>query len=154
MKAIINLTQHHASPSQIEAGVVEPGDKEEVKWLLSFEELPTAELIIERSGYLADIAVMEAQAHGTDQVMIGGASWLMGQLECDLAERGLQPVHAFSQRVSVDQAMDDGSIQKVSVFQHVGFVPALVAPEYSIDLGPASAVEEPAPAPTGPRMGM
>jgi len=35
---------------------------------------------------------------------------------------GLKPVFAFSKRESVDQPQPDGSVRKVAVFRHIGFV--------------------------------
>ena len=54
--------------------------------------------------------------------MIGGAPWLMGTLETKLREYGIQPMYAFSRRESVEQKQPDGSVRKVNVFRHAGWV--------------------------------
>jgi hypothetical protein len=54
--------------------------------------------------------------------MIGGAPYLMGALEKALRECGFTPVYAFSKRESIDQPQPDGSVRKVAVFRHLGFV--------------------------------
>jgi len=115
---ILNLTQHAASPEQIEAGVIEPKNKEAVKSLLTFKTLPTVTDVAERAGKLAIIA----SESGCKSAMIGGAPFLMGALQETLAGFGVNPVYAFSQRESVDQTQADGSVRKVAVFRHLGFV--------------------------------
>jgi hypothetical protein len=54
--------------------------------------------------------------------MIGGAPYLMAPLESALRAHGITPVYAFSVRESVDQVQPDGSVRKVAVFRHAGFV--------------------------------
>jgi len=54
--------------------------------------------------------------------MIGGAPYFMGALESALLEAGVEPVYAFSRRVSEEMIQPDGSVRKVGVFRHVGFV--------------------------------
>ena len=110
---ILNLTQHLASQEQIEEGVVEPKNKDFVKELLTFDELPTKEEIQKRATELTKIAMNE----GYKKVMIGGAPYLMGMLELTLKSQGIQSVYAFSKRVSIEK---DGV--KTSVFKHIGFV--------------------------------
>lgn len=116
--AILNLTQHNTSPAQVEAGVVEPEDKQTIKNLLTFDELPTQELLTQRASALAQIAI----ASDCQAVMIGGAPFFMAPLERALCEVGIRPMYAFSLRRSVDQAQPDGSVRKVAVFDHLGFV--------------------------------
>ena len=113
---IINLTQHQATPEQVAQGVVPaPFSIEE---LLTFEQLPSQGEIWDRARALASIAV-EANA---SSAMIGGAPYLMAPLEQALKNEGIQPLYAFSQREIVEQAQADGSVRKVNVFRHVGFV--------------------------------
>ena len=114
----LNLTQHVASADQAEAGVFEPQNKEEVQSLLTFNELPTAAEIKSRAEALARIARSECAG----RAMIGGAPFLMGALERALISEGIKPLYAFSRRESVDQAQEDGSVRKVAVFRHLGFV--------------------------------
>ena len=128
---ILNLTQHAATPEQKAQLVVEPRmTKEKIRELLTFEEIPTKEEIEARASELARIAASEASFYAgeTDnriwvtRVMIGGAPYLMGALEKALRECGFTPVYAFSKRESIDQPQPDGSVRKVAVFRHLGFV--------------------------------
>jgi len=117
---ITNLTQHIATPDQVKAGVREPDDelKEEIKRLLTFTELPTPEEIQERANLLARIA----HGEGAEAAMIGGAPYLMAPLERALKAWGIVPLYAFSRREVAEEPQPDGSIKKVVVFRHLGFV--------------------------------
>jgi len=136
-KIILNLTQHPATPDQIKAGVIEPDaeTKERIKRLLTFDKLPTYDEILNRAEKLAIEAMWyigkcqtswDEQAEHTRTagtwVMIGGAPYLMAPLEQALKEAGLVPVYAFSKREVVEQRQADGSVRKVSVFKHLGFI--------------------------------
>jgi hypothetical protein len=117
---ILNLTQHKATPEQVEAGVVDLNDAERAKLidLLTFNELPLIDEIIGKAMDIAGIAV----EHGYRKAMIGGAPYLMSALEAALIDKGIAPVYAFSKRESVEVMKDDGSVEKCAVFKHVGFV--------------------------------
>ena len=128
---ILNLTQHTATPEQKAQLVVEPRmTKEKIRKLLTFEEIPSKEEIESRATKLAEIAASEASFYAGDtdneiwitRVMIGGAPYLMGALENALRECGFTPVYAFSKRESIDQPQPDGSVKKIAVFRHIGFV--------------------------------
>ncbi len=112
----INLTQHPIGAGQ--EGVSEPSEKSRVQALLTFEELPSKELILARAEALAEIAASEK----AEAAMIGGAPYLMSALETALIKRGIKPLYAFSKRESVDEPQPDGSIKKVAVFRHIGFI--------------------------------
>lgn len=113
-----NLTQHARSVEQVEAGVrdLPHAEREQIKELITFDDLPSTEEIEDRAYRLAQYVPQGAA------VMIGGAPFLMSALERALRSRGCVPVYAFSRRESVDQPQPDGSIRKVSVFRHLGFV--------------------------------
>lgn len=115
---ILNVTQHPASPEQREAGVVDAPYT--LAGALTFEELPTRDEIETRAIWLADLARDE----GAEAAMIGGAPYLMPALERTLRERGITPLYAFSLRESVEQTQPDGSVRKVNVFRHAGFIAA------------------------------
>ena len=117
---IVNLTQHAASSEQREQGVFEPTDKERVKTLLNFEDLPTPEMMRERAAELADIAVAEV----VEVAMIGGAPYFMAPLEAALLWRGIKPLYAFSRRETVEEQLPEGGVRKTAVFRHLGFVEA------------------------------
>jgi hypothetical protein len=122
---IINLTQHVATPEQIAAGVIEPSpeDKKNIQQLLTFEELPSIEELERRAYGLATLVTNLGAANASHHtVLIGGAPYFMGALERALKAQGHQPVYAFSRRESVDQPQSDGTIRKVAVFRHLGFV--------------------------------
>ena len=119
---VLNLTQHPATPDQIEAGVVEPPDKALVQRLLTFDEAPIPGQIATRACALADIAAEYADSHHVDAVMIGGAPYLMSALEAALEAVDLQPVYAFTRREVVERAQPDGSVSKTAVFRFAGFV--------------------------------
>jgi hypothetical protein len=128
---ILNLTQHVATSEQKAQLVVEPRMcKAKIQKLLTFEEIPTKEEIEARAKELARIAVSEASMYAGDtdneiwitRVMIGGAPYLMGALENAVRECGFTPVYAFSKRESEEIPQPDGSVRKVQVFRHCGFV--------------------------------
>ena len=113
---IINLTQHTATKEQISQGVVDlPQEKQnELKSLLNCSWGDDLELKAQRIVALID---------GLPQrnAMIGGAPYLMGYLERALANERKNPLYSFSERVSTEKVLEDGTIQKVSSFNHVGF---------------------------------
>ena len=128
---ILNLTQHVATDEQKAQLVVEPRMcKAKIQKLLTFEEIPTKEEIEARAKELAKIASSDASFYAGDtdneiwitRVMIGGAPYLMGALERALREYGFTPVYAFSKRVSEEITQPDGSVRKIAVFRHLGFV--------------------------------
>jgi hypothetical protein len=128
---ILNLTQHVVTAEQKAQLVVEPRmTKDKIRELLTFEEIPTKEEIESRATKLAEIAVSEASMYAgeTDnviwitRVMIGGAPYFMGALEKAVRECGFTPVYAFSKRESEDVPQPDGSVKKIQVFRHIGFV--------------------------------
>ena len=118
--SILNLTQHLATPEQAEAGVIDlpSGYRKRACKLLTFESIPTQEEIEQRAEDLADIA----SEFDAEAVMIGGAPYLMAELESELRKKGKEPVYAFSKRESVEETQDDGSVVKRNVFKHIGFV--------------------------------
>nr|DAJ23610.1 MAG TPA: hypothetical protein [Caudoviricetes sp.] len=121
MKTIINLTQHEMTNEQLD-GFEQVGQsyRDMIKGFLTFDNLPTREQINACAGTLARIASSQKATHA----MIGGAPYLMGPLEAALTYYGVQPLYAFSKRESVEKKLDDGTIQKVSVFKHAGWIEA------------------------------
>ena len=117
---ILNLTQHAPTADQITAGVVEPADKAALQALLTFEEMPTVQEILQHASELGEIA----RKSGLPAAMIGGAPFFMGPLERALKEVGVQALYSFTKRESADVKLPDGSVKKTQVFKHVGFVEA------------------------------
>lgn len=119
---MINLTQHTATADQRTAGVedLQGAALLALQNMLTFAELPSASDIEASARAIASIAV-RAKA---SQAMIGGAPYLMGPLTTALWNVGITPMFAFSLRRSVDEPQPDGSVRKVAVFCHAGFVEA------------------------------
>lgn len=120
---ILNLTQHPATPEQLAAGVVDLPIKirQAVIGRLTVDSLPTRQEIEDRCADIAMLAALAFDAHPV-QAMIGGAPWMMACLESALLDQGIAPVYAFSVRESVEQPQPDGSVRKINVFRHAGFV--------------------------------
>jgi len=116
--AILNLTQHNATPEQVAAGVFEPTTevKAQIVELLNFNELPSRGFVYKRAEALVSLIPKGCS------VMIGGAPFLMSPLVAVLDKYGIEFVYAFSARVSTEEVQPDGSTKKVSVFKHIGFV--------------------------------
>lgn len=135
---ILNLTQHDATPEQKLAGVtcgdVTDASVAEFRKLLTFETLPTQTEVRQRAQQIAAYAAKTTTLvdYGGDSglcvneplqfAMIGGAPFLMAPLEEALRRVGIVPLYAFSTRESVEQVQPDGSVRKVAVFRHQGFV--------------------------------
>lgn len=116
-KKIVNLTQHPASVEQKEAGVFDLQKDSGLFDALTFTAIPSKDDIETRAERIATIALINNATHA----MIGGAPYLMGALETALKVRGVQPLYAFSERVSVEKEVN-GEVIKTSVFKHLGFV--------------------------------
>ena len=143
---IINLTQHDATDDQIKAGVVDLPHpyKEKLKDLLTFDELPTCDEVKARAKAVKELvldvfqdksspirkevkAMLDAKDDGFKDFniafMVGGAPFLMKPLIDELEKIGY-PVFAFSKRVVDEVKQADGSVRKVTIFKHEGFIPA------------------------------
>lgn len=120
MTTTINLTQHTATPEQ---GCTEVRNKEFLKALLTFNEIPTKSAMEARAAAICFLAA-ETLGEMPEKAMIGGAPFFMSTLEKALKERGVQPVYAFSRRESVEEIQEDGSVIKKNVFKHICFVEA------------------------------
>lgn len=129
---ILNLTQHPATPEQTAAGVADLAGNARALLveLLTFDAPPDAAEIADRAHDIAQLVAFNdlGDENGDDPVflhaMIGGAPYLMAPLESALRAVGVQPLYAFSTRESVEQVQADGSVRKVNIFRHAGFVPA------------------------------
>lgn len=141
--ATMNMTQHAATADQIAAGVFDlpAAARADLQALLTFGELPDEQEIRARAEQIAGLAALCASAEDRADddgalpvgdvgdfalhAMIGGALWLMAPLAAALREQGIEPVFAFSVRETEEQKQPDGSVRKVAVFRHAGFVPAV-----------------------------
>jgi len=117
---IVNLTQHKATPEQCAEGVFDLSDEpaDELIALLTFAEPPPRDEIINRAAKIARVA----RATGAEAAMLGGALWLMSALEQQLRLLGIGPLYAFSIRESAEVPQPDGTLRKVSIFRHAGWV--------------------------------
>ena len=120
---ILNLTQHNATATQIEAGINDlPVDfQTALKGLLTFPTQYTR----------ADLEYRALQIHelvrdfcGPSKevlkgVMIGGMPSFMPVLESVLVSKGIKVGYACTERKSVDKEVD-GKIIKTAVFVHAG----------------------------------
>jgi hypothetical protein len=119
---IVNLTQHDASENQKLDGVFdlpEPA-RSVLRALLTFDRLPSRADVEDAAQQIA----LLAESTGAKSAMIGGAPFLMSQLELALELSGIAPVYAFSRRESIETSNPDGSVVKTNIFKHAGFVPA------------------------------
>ena len=132
---ILNLTQHTATPEQRFAGVIDLPEQAaaELRQLLTFsvsgpDGLASAEnayaKVLARAGQIVELVVVPAIERDPEitAAMIGGAPYLMAPLERALMKIGVTPVYALSDRVSVEETQPDGTVRKVTVFRHAGFV--------------------------------
>lgn len=116
---IVNLTQHVASPEQIEVGVSDltPEGRKALTGLLTVGAIPTVEELETRAAAIAALA-----PEGINAAMIGGASPLMRALRRALKARGVQPLEAFTERRSVEVFTPTG-VEKRAIFVHAGWWP-------------------------------
>jgi hypothetical protein len=129
---ILNLTQHAASPEQLAAGVIDLPTEQRSALVdaLTMDALPTRAEISDRCANIAALAVHnglggdDADDPHPTAAMIGGAPWMMAELERALLDMSVPSVYAFSVRESIEQPQPDGSVRKVNVFRHAGFVDA------------------------------
>ena len=120
---ILNLTQHKATPEQVDQGVIDLSDADRAslaKALTFGDYLPDFEVLAARASSIALMA--SGHSAGCKSAMIGGAPFFMAPLERALWNVGIRPLYAFSVRESMEEAQADGSIRKVAVFRHAGFV--------------------------------
>ena len=125
MEPIINLTQHLATEEQLQAGVVDLSEekREKLQRFLNFDRIPSELEINWRADQI--VSLLEGEEGYHCQVMIGGALWLMAPLTRKLKAERYIPVYAFSVRESEEEILPDGSVKKVNIFKHKGFIPAL-----------------------------
>jgi len=119
---ILNLTQHPATPEQKQAGVVDLDEPlaSELRYMLTFYRIPSKHEVVARANGIAEMAY--AYEPRPKYAMIGGAPFLMAPLEKALLARGISPVYAFSRRETREHRLEDGTVEKVTIFRHIGFV--------------------------------
>lgn len=120
---IVNLTQHPATPAQVQDNVQyrSAAMQDTIQGLLTFSSPPDESQLLQRAKDLARLALKMGAKPGRDQAMIGGAPYLMGPLEEALAQRGIQAVYAFSVRIT-EEVVEGSAVNKTSRFVHSGWV--------------------------------
>lgn len=115
---VINLTQHRVTPEQAKEGIFDlsEGLREKLVNLLTFP----ADYCREDLEKAAEAIVEIVKTVDCLRAMIGGLPAFMPVLEKALIKEGVAVCYARSERVSVDQAMPDGSVRKVATFKHAG----------------------------------
>jgi len=121
----LNLTQHQCTSEQAAEGLlgITGEDLNSLRQLLTFETLPTKQEIEHRARLIALLATRYSTIKNrVERAMIGGAPFLMSALEAALLDVGIEPFYAFSKRESFEETQLDGSVKKVNIFKHCGFV--------------------------------
>jgi len=113
----INLTQHNATPEQ-ECAPRSKDQTQRIKELLTITELPDEQELVRRAVALAELA----RVAGATEAMVGSVNYLTLFLDPALRQRKIQPLYAFSKRESIEVPQPDGSVEKKSIFRHLGFV--------------------------------
>lgn len=138
-RLFINLTQHTTTATQMadaqskgwEVMDLPKEIQDEIKTLITFEDLPSQSEMVARAKRLADIAesVKGRDANGLMNqqhivyAMIGGAPFFQSLLESALGAKGnVVGCYAFSKRKVVEVTNEDGTVTKTAVFDHEGFV--------------------------------
>lgn len=130
---ILNLTQHLATKDQLANGVVDldQNRREKLQELLTISGIPSnrdlhdrAEKIIRLAWDFVYNTRPESEHHGILEVMIGGAQCLMPYLIDHCYRSDIIPFFSFTERVSEEVQKEDGTVQKISKFKHLGFVDA------------------------------
>ena len=143
--AIINATQHNATPEQVAEGIcnMTEGRQEQLKAALTLPAHYTHAMLVEAATTVVKLvhsennaigwaeAVADGETYPGDDsfqnylyrrrpVMVGGLPALMPILQQMLQKDGWEVCFSQSDRVSVDTPQPDGSVKKVSVFKHTG----------------------------------
>lgn len=121
---LINLTQHALTQEQKDSVdcTIEPKGMDVY---LNFTEMPTAEVINERAYGMFNclMQMLPPDVKPEDcTVLLGGAPFFMSACERVATEYGFKYCYAFSKRVSEEVKQPDGTVRKVSVFKHEGWI--------------------------------
>lgn len=137
-KIVSLMPQHKVTPEQEEAGIIQTPESiaQRVLELSTFTadengNPPTMAFVRDNAEELAMIAGNYTKPINISEnfyltgyvndVMIGGAPFFMPKLENELLNYGRIGIHyAFSERVVVEQTMDDGTVRKTAQFKYLG----------------------------------
>lgn len=124
---VINVTQHPITNDQLndlenrfkEVAVIN-SEGDMFKKDLTFMTIPSAEELTKRAKKIAN----DAHIMGVSYAIVAGAPYFMSALEKELFRLDIMPMYSFSERVSQETTETDGTVRKVNVFKHVGFIEA------------------------------
>ena len=127
---IINLTAHPLTPEQIAAGVVEP--EASVKAIIKecnntclenrYGYYDVNDQMEMHSSLKRSAVALATIAKDYKGAVIGGAPFFMPYLENALAVADVTPQYPFSQRVSQDKQLPDGTVEKTFLFKQTGTI--------------------------------
>lgn len=126
---LYNLTQHNATAEQVAMGVIDLDGalKEQLIEAITFTGLPTASDVEVKASKLRKIMLSIMDTDEEACFMVGGAPYLMAQLgntkRFSVKHFQSRIYFAYSDRVSEEVHNPDGTVTKVNVFKHLGFVP-------------------------------
>ena len=124
-RKIVNLTRHEATPSQVDAGVVElsPEKRQDLPGLLTFRAKDFMGATREEiQNLLANRATMIAgKAAGYKEALVGGAPYFIPHICYALKQRGITPLFSFSERVAEERIIE-GKVAKTIYFEHKFFI--------------------------------
>lgn len=124
-KYLINLTQHALTDEQIKS-VEHTFTPEGFNKYLTFDTMPTAQDVYVKAVDMFKklVSVLEHEgiyAHDCT-VLLGGAPFFMSVCEEMALHYGFHYCYAFSKRTSEEVKQPDGTVKKVSVFKHEGWI--------------------------------
>lgn len=120
-RVFLNLTQSKSTYEQLMYDIVDLPDEthQKVQKLLTFNGVaPQRNAMAARAADIAQIAVENGATHA----LIGGAPFFMSHLERALKAEGIWPLYSFGRGIVEEETQEDGSVKKVTVFKHEGFV--------------------------------
>ena len=124
-KYLINLTQHALTDEQIKS-VEHTFTPEGFNKYLTFDTMPTAQDIYIRAFDMFKKLVSTLEHEGIYPndctVLLGGAPFFMTACESMAIHYGFQYCYAFSKRTSEEIKQPDGTVKKISVFKHEGWI--------------------------------
>ena len=115
----MNLTLFTPTAEQSRDGVIEPDaeTKNRINQLSTFTEIPTRETLERNAKEI--VSMIDPRFDGA---MIGGAPYFTPYLEKELAKNGFEAVHSYSERKVIENTLEDGTVEKKSVFTYQGLV--------------------------------
>jgi len=127
-QSILNLTQFPATPEQVAAGVVDPGEETRIEIYRNstFTSLPSPALLQSRARNIVDIATRSISVFTqfSPYVMINPPPYLVKDLTVCLKDHDLVPVFPFSIWERTGERGENG--RRPKLWHHAGFIEAIV----------------------------